>query len=282
MAAFERWAPQDTPIARRIAGGRAAVGARAALGTLAAVGVLSWSTNASASTQRFGTAAAAGAPSCPGLPCEALTRTTGFQAAVDGRHNAMVVSQAGRLVSWTITLSKPNADEIGFFDQLAGGPPQAALVVLRQGANYRFRVVGVTPTVMLMPILGTTPVFSLAEPLAVTPGEVVGLSVPTWAPTLVLGRSGGTAWRASRTHGSCDDVTSATFEINPGGLGQFECVYHDGLLAYGATITTTPAPSPARRRSSPAGPAAPAGLAAIAGLGTPGGLLGSAGRSPSG
>lgn len=257
-AGVEPRASQDARLGRRVAG------RRAALGTLAAVGVLSSSTGAWASTQRFGTAATPGAPSCPGLPCQALTRTTGFQAAIGGSHNAMVVGQAGRVVSWTITLSKPNADEVSFFDQLTGGPPQAALVTLRQGANYRFRVVGVTPTVLLTPILGTTSVFTLAEPLSVTPGEVLGLSIPTWAPTLALGGSSGMAWRASRAHGSCDDVTSPTYEITPGGLGQFECVYHNGLLAYGATVTTSPPPPPARRRSAP-------------GLGWRGGLLGSGG-----
>ena len=81
---------------------------------------------------------------------------------------------------------------------------------------------------------------TLAEPLAVLPGEVLGLSVPTWAPTLALGLSAGTAWRASRAHGDCGDVTTPTYEINPGGLGRFQCVYRSGRLTYGATVTNTP------------------------------------------
>jgi hypothetical protein len=219
------------------------VGTRAALGTLAAVGVLWSPASASARTQLLGTAAAPSSrgPSCPGLPCQALTRTTGFQAAVGGGHNAMVVGHAGRVVSWTITLAKPNADEINFFDRLTGGPPQAALVTLRQGANYRFRVVGATPTVALTPYFGQTQVMMLATPLAVLPGEVLGLSVPTWAPALALGLPSGTAWRASRAHGNCGDVTTPTFEIKPGGLGLFQCVYRTGRLTYGATVTDTPA-----------------------------------------
>ena len=77
------------------------------------------STSAWASSQRLGTAASSVAhTSCPALPCQALTRTTGFQASIGGSHNAMVVGRAGRVVSWTITLSKPNADEVSFFDQL--------------------------------------------------------------------------------------------------------------------------------------------------------------------
>jgi hypothetical protein len=170
---------------------------------------------------------------------------------VAGSHNAMVVGHAGVVVSWTITLSKPDADEINFFDQLAGGFPYAALVILRQGSNYRFRVVGVTPLVALAPLLGETSVFKLAEPLAVAPGEVLGLSVPTWAPVLALGKSTETAWRASRAHGNCDDVTTATYTISPGGLGQFQCVYRNGLLAYGATISTTTPPARASRTRAP-------------------------------
>jgi hypothetical protein len=166
----------------------------------------------------------------------------------------MVVGLAGQVVSWTITLANPNAAETSFFDQLAGGPPQAAVVTLRQGSNYRFRVVGVTPTVALTPFFGLTHVFTLAAPLPVTPGEVIGLSVPTWAPALALGQASETAWRASRAHGNCADVTTATYEIDIGRLGQFQCVYRNGLLTYGATITSTPKPAagqvPAQQRSA--------------------------------
>jgi len=157
----------------------------------------------------------------------------------------MVVHIAGRVVSWTITLSKPTDDEVSFFDQLTGGSPQAALVSLRQGANYRFRVVGATPVVALTPFLGQTEVMTLAVPLAVLPGEVLGLSVPTWAPALALGLSTATAWRASRAHGNCDDVTTPTYEIHAGELGRFQCVYRNGRLTYGATITSTPPPAAA-------------------------------------
>jgi hypothetical protein len=176
----------------------------------------------------------------------------------------MVVGHAGRVVSWTITVSKPNADEVNYFDQLAGGPPQAALVTLRQGSNYRFRVIGVTPLVVLTPFFGQTKVFTLATPLPVLAGEVLGLSVPTWAPALELGRSSETAWRASRAHGNCGDVTTPTYEVDPGGLGRFQCVYRNGLLTYGATVTNTPARAPAGRRSASA-----PGWAAIAGLAPP-------------
>jgi hypothetical protein len=178
----------------------------------------------------------------------------------------MVVQHAGRVVSWTIRLSKPNADEVSFFDKLAGGPPEAALVTLRQGSNYRFRVVGATPTVALTALFGTTKVLTLAQPLPVLKGEVLGLSIPTWAPALAIGQADETAWRASRAHGNCNDVTTPTFEIAPGAIGQFQCVYRNGLLAYGATLTTVPARAPARdhRRLAPA---------SIAALGVPGDLL---------
>ena len=122
----------------------------------------------------------------------------------------MVVRIAGWLTSWTITLSKPTTEEISFFGQLTGGPPEAGLVTLRQGANYRFRVVGATPVIALTPLLGQTKVITLTAPLAVVPGEVLGLSVPTWAPALALGLPAGTAWRASRPHGACGDVTTPT------------------------------------------------------------------------
>jgi len=43
-------------------------------------------------------------------------------------------------------------------------------------------------------------------------------------------------------------VTTPTYEIHTGGLGRFQCVYRNGRLTYGATITSTPprptAPTP--------------------------------------
>ncbi len=252
--------PAQTSFASAALASRRVLGTRTALGTLAALGALWSPASVWAITQQLGTAGGAPAvPNCPSLPCQALTRTTGFQAAVGGSHNAMVVSHAGRVTSWTITLAKPNPDEISFFDKLAGGPPEAALVTLRQGSNYRFRVIGATPTVALTQLFGTTKVFTLAQPLAVGPGDVIGLSVPTWAPALELGQANETAWRASRAHRNCADVTTPTFEIRPGGIGQFECVYRNGRLTYGATVNQTTPAVPKPRRSGVFAPLAGVG-----------------------
>src|ERR1700736_6146817 len=55
-------------------------------------------------------------PSCPASPCLAVSRTTGFQVKVGSVRNPMGVPKTGTIVGWTISLGKPNATQIKFFN----------------------------------------------------------------------------------------------------------------------------------------------------------------------
>src|SRR5580700_8765535 len=70
------------------------------------------------------------APSCPGTPCLAVSRTTGFQVKVATNNNLVSAPRAGTIVAWTISLGKPNATQIKFFNANEGGPSEAGIAIL--------------------------------------------------------------------------------------------------------------------------------------------------------
>ena len=69
-------------------------------------------------------------PSCPASPCLAVSRTTGFQVKVGSTHNPMNIPREGSIVAWTITLAKPTAAQIKYFNSSEGGPAEAGIAVL--------------------------------------------------------------------------------------------------------------------------------------------------------
>jgi hypothetical protein len=180
------------------------------------------------------------APSCPGKPCAVVTQTTGFQASIAGRHLTMAVSRPGRVTSWTLALAAPNPAEIAYFDGAADGPARAGLVVLRHTVDYRFRLIDASPVVALEPYFGGPAKFVLTRPLPVRAGDIVALTVPTWAPVLATGLDAGTAWRASRPLGACNSLFTQTAATQFGALTNSECVYATARLAYGATVSVGP------------------------------------------
>ncbi|HWX45243.1 MAG TPA: hypothetical protein VNY52_07955, partial [Solirubrobacteraceae bacterium] len=127
-------------------------------------------------------------PSCPSS-CLAITRTTGFQVKVGSTRSLVTVPRNGTIVAWTITLGKPNATQIKFFNANEGGTASAALAVLRSQPkpNLSYKLVAESPVVQLQPYFGETAQFPLATTLQVKKGDVIALTVPTWAPALALG-----------------------------------------------------------------------------------------------
>src|SRR5450631_2504608 len=79
----------------------------------------------------IGATTPATAPSCPGSPCLAVSRTTGFQARVGPVNRLMRVPRDGTIVAWTVVLGKPNATQIKFFDANEGGSSEAGIAILR-------------------------------------------------------------------------------------------------------------------------------------------------------
>ncbi len=181
-------------------------------------------------------------PSCPGSPCLAVSRTTGFQVKVGATRNLVSVPRDGTIVAWTIILGKPNATQVKFFDTNEGGVSKAAIAILRpqRKPNLTYKLVAQSPLIKLEPYFGMTAQFPLASTIAVKKGDVVALTVPSWAPALALGFGNDTSWRASRPKKQCTSTGSQTAHTQVGLAVQYYCLYRTARLAYSATLISTP------------------------------------------
>jgi hypothetical protein len=197
---------------------------------------------ASAKIIEIGEVDAAPAPSCPSSPCEVISRTTAFQTRIDGKRKLFVAPAAGRIVAWSITLGTPKAKQRKYFEENLGGPAQAGISVLRQGDRRYGRVTGESPVQNLTPYFGETVQFPLTTSLAINEGDVVALTVPTWAPALGLGMGRSTVWRASRDVDGCDDTQTQSAQSDLNDLARYKCAYRTARVTYSATLITTPVP----------------------------------------
>jgi hypothetical protein len=181
-------------------------------------------------------------PSCPGNPCLAVSRTTGFQVKVGSAKNLLSAPRAGTVVAWTISLAKPNATQIKYFDANEGGEAEAGIAVLRpqRKPNLTYKLIAQGPLVKLQQYFGKTAEFPLESTLKVRKGDVVALTVPTWAPALALGFTNATSWRASRPRTSCSNTSTQTAHTRIGGNVQYYCLYRTARLTYSATLISTP------------------------------------------
>lgn len=201
----------------------------AAPATLTEVGVLGATTPATV-------------PSCPAAQCLAVSRTTGFQVKVATTHNPLAAPKAGTIVAWTITLGKPTATQIKYFNANEGGPSEAGIAILRPQPkpNLTYKLVAQSPLVKLEAYFGKTAQFPLETTIPVKKGDVVALTVPSWAPALALGFGNDTSWRASRPKGGCTSTSSQTTQVTVGSAVQYYCLYQTARLTYSATLISTP------------------------------------------
>jgi hypothetical protein len=196
---------------------------------------------AQARVLEVGSADGAPAPTCPSAPCLAIDRTTGYQTAVGDRGGPDRVPAGGRIVAWTLALGAPDASQVSYFDSNFG-EASAGITVLRRGKKklQRFNV-GRSPIMKLEPYFGQVVQFPLHQSIRVHKGDLVALTVPTWAPALSQLVSDGTAWLASRPKGGCDDTDTQTAHTAPGPT-RYRCKY-PARLTYSATVVTSPQPT---------------------------------------
>jgi hypothetical protein len=193
---------------------------------------------ASARIIEIGGAASQAAPTCPTTPCQAVSRTTGYQAKVLKSRATYIVPADGRIVAWTIGLGNPDKRQISFF-QANYGESSAGLTILRRGKRLYHRVIAQSPVQKLDPYFGQKVQFPLETSIPVKKGQVVALTVPTWAPALTQLLSDGSSWRASRPKGGCDDTERQTAQTRLQQRTQYRCLYK-ARLTYSATLITNP------------------------------------------
>jgi hypothetical protein len=199
--------------------------------------------------------------SCPGkivnnvevTPCRVEGHVTGFQVAADGVAKPYEAPFEGKVVAWSITLAKPStaeskttSDEVGFFNDFLGAPAQARISILRvvgESNPPKYKLVRQGPTETLNPYFGTTPIFVLDHPLVVLKGQIVALTVPTWAPMFAFNVSAENKWRGSRAKDHCaskEDIQNGKPQQAIGSTKAYGCFYSNARLLYTATVVKKP------------------------------------------
>jgi hypothetical protein len=199
--------------------------------------------------------------SCPGktvnevpiTPCRVEGHITGFQAIAGGVPRPYEAPFEGKIVAWSITLAKPSSeetatttDEVSFFDEFLGQPSEARIGVLRpvEGSKPpQYKLVRQSPLEVLNPYFGSTPVFALDHPLTVLKGQVVALTVPTWAPMFAVNVAADNTWRGSRLPEHCsskEDIQNGQPQQGVGKTKTYGCYYSNARLLYTATLVKKP------------------------------------------
>ena len=179
-------------------------------------------------------------PSCPNLPCQAVGSVTGFQVSTDQNQSPFLVRTDGTIKSWTLTLAQPTNSQRSFFNGFFGTPPEARLAILRRvpGTNpprYNLRRQGAIK--VLSPYLGQTVKFGAS--LKVEKNDIIGITVPTWAPIFSQELSASNVWRASREPGACTNSTQIRQGQPQEAIGKratYGCKYSTARLLYTATL----------------------------------------------
>ena len=194
---------------------------------------------ASAKRSEIGTLAEGVRGSCPDN-CQAVTRSTGYQAKVGPDRDLYRAPADGRIVAWSIGLGKPGPKQTAFFEERYGGAAQAAVVVLDAGKKLARTVVAKAPLQRLTEYFGQTVQFPLTRTLRVRKGQYIGLTVTTWAPALQIGLPSDTSWRSSRARTGCLDTTTQFALLGGRTFATFNCLYKTARLTYSATFIPTP------------------------------------------
>jgi len=179
-------------------------------------------------------------PSCPELPCQAIGSVTGFQVNNGQTRLPFEVPHDGTIKAWTLTLAQPTNSQRSFFNGFFGTPPEARLAILHrvpgtEPPRYTLRRQGSIK--VLSPYLGQTVKFG--SNLKVEKGDIVGLTVPTWAPAFAQELDASNVWRASREAGACKnatDIRQGEPQQKVGSRREYGCKYTTARLLYTATL----------------------------------------------
>jgi hypothetical protein len=182
--------------------------------------------------------------SCPESPCRAVGSVTGFQLRNEEGSLPFRVPRDGRIVAWSITLSEPTSRQRAFFNGFFGRPPEAHIAILRRVPESQppvFRLQRQSGLRLLSAYLGQTVRFRLGKPLPARQGDVVALSIPTWAPGFAFSLPADNVWRASRERGEClnpTDLRQGRPQQVVGSRRAYGCRYEGARLLYTATLVS--------------------------------------------
>ena len=157
-------------------------------------------------------------PAVPGTPCLAVSRTTGFQVKVGTVHNPLSARAPARSSPGRSRSASPTRPRSSSSTNTRAASPKPAIAILRAQAkpNLTYKLIAQSPLVKLEPYFGKTAQFPLETTIPVKKGDVVALTVPTWAPALALGFGNATSWRASRPKSQCTSTSAQTTQTHGG------------------------------------------------------------------
>lgn len=181
-------------------------------------------------------------PSCNDFleDCVVVGKVTGFQVGTGAGGGSYVAKEDGRLISWGVTLGTPKKDDVTFFNSKFGADPKAQIAIIRKQKKpgHVYKLISKSEEAALETYYGSTPAISLAKPLKVKKGDVVALSIVSWAPLFQVNLSSNFSWRADRTSEKCDDATKGSVHKKVGARRQYACLFTTAQLLYHAEIKT--------------------------------------------
>ncbi len=192
---------------------------------------------------------------CPGFAeneCGILVvRQTGFQAKVGTTKAFTTAKTSGHVVAWSVSLVSVAASKVKEVNDKYGGAPRAAVVILAPLGKSKFKVVQKGPLVDLTKYLGTTPTFALPTALPIKAGQVVGITIPTWAPLLQLGLGSDTSWRSSKPlkESVAKDYRPQRALVGTSTEASFAALYQRARMAYSAVMVPTPTPAKSKPKT---------------------------------
>jgi hypothetical protein len=197
-----------------------------------------------------------------------LTRTTAYETLSDSLSNPTLITTPGVIDSFTLGISglviqgATLRSELKTLNTNWGGPPSAQLAVLRPIASSggaRWAVAAQSPVMPLAPYLNGVVEFPLITPIPVVKGEVLAITVPTWAPILTFGLSTSDfSYTQSHTQiitgtgtakkSSCETTATTTLaQLTLGDQAQYTCAFQGTRVEYSALEVTAPSVSASSR-----------------------------------
>ncbi len=189
------------------------------------------------------------AASCP-ENCQAIAQVSGYNAEIGKSKNTFRINRPGKVVAFTLRLGEPNADQLNYFKTTFGATSQARVSILKPArTKQRHRLMRQSELFNLEPYFGTTPTFALDRALRVEKGNIIGITVPTWAPAFAHGLTDGHAWRSSHHDDQCTSATpppAAQMSVNS--LRIYGCLYRTARLLYSVHFVLDPTPKKTSRK----------------------------------
>jgi hypothetical protein len=128
-------------------------------------------------------------------------------------------------------------------DSTYGGTTQVGITVLKpvgRKSQFRWQVVASSPYYHVQPYLGSVAQFALNSSIEVTPGEVIALTTPTWAPVLSIQQASKKfAYRQSRS-ANCNNPPSTSQAQSGHQTASYTCDYPGTRIEYSASEITDP------------------------------------------